>query len=244
MNGAGAVADLIDSLNETELRARADDAGLRIPGTSANGGSLDALHMLTGAAIPSIRDTDFVRFVRANLPKARTAATARTAKDALKALGLIPRRVEQHADHQQSHDGAATRGDPLHRAASSPRGAWPPSTWQPLSASGRSSLLRHVWQTTGRFRPCSRTDRRHARLRHRPSKAPSHRSTRLRRNAARRATDGARTCLASPVCPIRALRSGQQRSSRGRSRPRHGNLVPRQRRSARCSARKRRRFPS
>lgn len=87
----GAVADLIDSLDETELRARADGANLYIPGTSANGGSLDALHMLTEAAIPSITDTDFVRFVRANFPKARTAATARTAKEALKALGLIQR---------------------------------------------------------------------------------------------------------------------------------------------------------
>ncbi|MFB6786557.1 hypothetical protein ACFCWT_07725 [Streptomyces olivaceus] len=87
----GAVADLIDSLDETDLRARADGANLYIPGTSANGGSLDALHMLAEAAIPSIRDTDFVRFVRANFPKARTAATARTAKEALKALGLIQR---------------------------------------------------------------------------------------------------------------------------------------------------------
>jgi hypothetical protein len=87
----GAVADLIDSLDETELRARADGANLYIPGTSANGGSLDALHMLTEAAIPSIRDTDFVRLVRANFPKAQTLATARTAKETLKALGLIQR---------------------------------------------------------------------------------------------------------------------------------------------------------
>ncbi|MFJ7767876.1 hypothetical protein ACIQ1J_05525 [Streptomyces sp. NPDC097107] len=66
----GAVADLIASLNGAELRARADGANLYIPGTSANGGSLEALHMLTEAAIPSIRDTDFFRLVQANFPKA------------------------------------------------------------------------------------------------------------------------------------------------------------------------------
>jgi hypothetical protein len=87
----GIVADLIGSLDEAELRARADGANLYIPGTSANGGSLDALQMLTEAAIPSIRDTDFVHFVQANFPKAQTAATARTAKETLKALGLIRR---------------------------------------------------------------------------------------------------------------------------------------------------------
>ncbi|MFI1484519.1 hypothetical protein [Streptomyces sp. NPDC020747] len=87
----GAIADLIDSLDEAKLRARADGANLYIPGTSANGGSLDALHMLTEAAIPSIKDADFIHFVQANFPKAQTAATARTAREALKALGLIQR---------------------------------------------------------------------------------------------------------------------------------------------------------
>lgn len=88
---AGRVADLIDSLDEAELRARADGANLYIPGTSANGGSLDTLQMLTEAAIPSIKDTDFVHFVQANFPKAQTAATVRTAKETLKALGLTRR---------------------------------------------------------------------------------------------------------------------------------------------------------
>ncbi|MDX3867656.1 hypothetical protein [Streptomyces europaeiscabiei] len=87
----GVVADLIGSLDESALRARADGANLYIPGTSANGGSLDALQMLTEAAIPSIKDTDFVRFVQAHFPKAQTAATARTARETLKALGLIRR---------------------------------------------------------------------------------------------------------------------------------------------------------
>jgi hypothetical protein len=87
----GAVADLIDSLDAAKLRARADGANLYIPGTSANGGILDALQMLTEAAIPSIKDTDFVHFVQANFPKAQTAATARTARETLKALGLIRR---------------------------------------------------------------------------------------------------------------------------------------------------------
>ncbi|MFI8993026.1 hypothetical protein [Streptomyces sp. NPDC053542] len=87
----GAVADLIGSLDENTLRSRADGANLYIPGTSANSGKLDALQTLTEAAIPSITDADFVRFVQENFPKAQKAATARTAKDTLKALGLIQR---------------------------------------------------------------------------------------------------------------------------------------------------------
>ncbi|MFF4424765.1 hypothetical protein ACFY04_29010 [Streptomyces sp. NPDC001549] len=88
---ARAVASLIEQLDEAGLRERADGANLYVPGTSANGGTLDALQVLTEAAIPSISDADFVRFVQDTFPKARTTATARTAKDTLKALGLIQR---------------------------------------------------------------------------------------------------------------------------------------------------------
>ncbi|MFF9984748.1 hypothetical protein [Streptomyces erythrochromogenes] len=88
---ARAVAGLIEQLDEAGHRERADGANLYVPGTSANGGTLDALQVLTEAAIPSISDADFVRFVQDTFPKARTTATARTAKDTLKALGLIQR---------------------------------------------------------------------------------------------------------------------------------------------------------
>ncbi|MFF4443368.1 hypothetical protein [Streptomyces sp. NPDC001502] len=88
---ARAVAHVIEQLDEATLRERADGANLYIPGTSANGGTLAALQVLTKAAIPSISDADFVRFVQETFPKAQTAATARTAKDTLKALGLIQR---------------------------------------------------------------------------------------------------------------------------------------------------------
>lgn len=88
---AGAIAHLIEQLDEAALKERADGANLYIPGTSANGGSLDALQVLTKAAIPSVSDADFVRFVQSTFPKAQKIATARTAKDTLKALGLIQR---------------------------------------------------------------------------------------------------------------------------------------------------------
>lgn len=87
----GPVANLIEQLDDAGLRARADGANLYVPGTSANGGRLDALQVLTEAAIPSISDADFVRLVQDTFPKAQTTATARTAKDTLKALGLIQR---------------------------------------------------------------------------------------------------------------------------------------------------------
>lgn len=88
---AKAVAHLIEQLDEDALRERADGANLYVPGTSANGGTLDALQVLTEAAIHSITDAEFVRFVQGTFPKAQTVATARTAKDTLKALGLIQR---------------------------------------------------------------------------------------------------------------------------------------------------------
>lgn len=87
----GAIARLVEQLDQTGLRERADGANLYIPGVSANGGVLDALQVLTEAAIPSISDADFVRSVQSTFPKAQTVATARTAKDTLKALGLIQR---------------------------------------------------------------------------------------------------------------------------------------------------------
>ncbi|MEU5657499.1 hypothetical protein ABZ802_18005 [Streptomyces sp. NPDC047737] len=87
----GAIARLVEQLDETGLRGRADGANLYIPGVAANGGVLDALQVLTEAAIPSVSDADFVRFVQSTFPKAQTVATARTAKDTLKALGLIQR---------------------------------------------------------------------------------------------------------------------------------------------------------
>ncbi|PSJ28907.1 hypothetical protein B7P34_09850 [Streptosporangium nondiastaticum] len=85
----GAVAQLIEQLDEAGLRARADGANLYIPGTSANGGTMDALQVLVEAAMPSITEADFRQFVKDTFPKAQTTATARTAKDTLKALGLI-----------------------------------------------------------------------------------------------------------------------------------------------------------
>ncbi|MFF5701842.1 hypothetical protein ACFY7H_04995 [Streptomyces sp. NPDC012794] len=88
---ARAVARLVERLDETALRARGDGANLYIPGTSAHGGALDSLQVLIEASMPSISDAEFVRFVQSTFPKVRTAATARTAKDALKALGLIER---------------------------------------------------------------------------------------------------------------------------------------------------------
>lgn len=88
---AKAVAHLIEQLDEDALRERADGANLYVPGTSANGGTLDALQVLTEAAIHSITDAEFVRFVQGTFPKAQSVATARTAKDTLKALGLIQR---------------------------------------------------------------------------------------------------------------------------------------------------------
>ncbi|MGW7460003.1 hypothetical protein [Streptomyces sp. NPDC054797] len=88
---ATAVAQLIEQLDEAALRERADGANLYVPGTSAKGATLDALQVLTEAAIPSISDADFVRFVQDTFPRAQTATTARTAKDTLKALGLIQR---------------------------------------------------------------------------------------------------------------------------------------------------------
>ncbi|MFG2532504.1 hypothetical protein [Streptomyces sp. NPDC048516] len=87
----GAIARLVEQLDEAGLRDRADGANLYIPGVAANGGMLDALQVLTEAAIPSVSDEEFVRFVQSNFPKAQTVATARTAKDTLKALGLIQR---------------------------------------------------------------------------------------------------------------------------------------------------------
>lgn len=87
----GAIVHLIEQLDEAALKERTDGANLYIPGTSANGGSLDALQVLTEVAIPSVSDADFVRFVQSTFPKAQTVATARTAKDTLKALGLIQR---------------------------------------------------------------------------------------------------------------------------------------------------------
>ncbi len=88
---ARAVASLIEQLDEAALRERADGANLYIPGTSANGGTLDSLQVLVEASMPSISDAEFVRFVQSTFPKAQTVATARTAKDTLKALGLIQR---------------------------------------------------------------------------------------------------------------------------------------------------------
>ncbi|MEU3350977.1 hypothetical protein [Streptomyces sp. NPDC037389] len=85
----GAVAQLIEQLDEAGLRARADGANLYVPGTSANGGTMDALQVLVEAAMPSITEADFRQFVKDTFPKAQTIATARTAKDTLKALGLI-----------------------------------------------------------------------------------------------------------------------------------------------------------
>lgn len=87
----GPVADLIGQLDDAGLRARADGANLYVPGTSANGGRLAALQVLIEAAIPSIKDSDFVRIVQGVSPNARSVATARTAKDTLKSLGLIQR---------------------------------------------------------------------------------------------------------------------------------------------------------
>ncbi|BFP53521.1 hypothetical protein SCMC78_33280 [Streptomyces sp. CMC78] len=86
-----AIARLVEQLDQTGLKERADGANLYIPGVAANGGVLDALQVLTEAAIPSISDADFVRSVQSTFPKAQTVATARTAKDTLKALGLIQR---------------------------------------------------------------------------------------------------------------------------------------------------------
>ncbi|MFG2825635.1 hypothetical protein ACGFX4_40175 [Kitasatospora sp. NPDC048365] len=87
----GVIADLIDSLDEAALRNRVDGASLYVPGATANGGMLDALRMLTEAAIPSITDTGFAQLVQESFPKAQTASTGRTAKDSLKALGLLER---------------------------------------------------------------------------------------------------------------------------------------------------------
>jgi hypothetical protein len=88
---ARAVASLVEQLDEAALRERADGANLYIPGTSANGGILDSLQALVEASTPSISDAEFARFVQSTFPKAQTAATARTAKETLKALGLIQR---------------------------------------------------------------------------------------------------------------------------------------------------------
>ena len=87
----GVIADIIDSLDEAALRNRVDGASLYVPGATANGGMLDALRMLTEAAIPSITDTGFAQLVQSSFPKAQTASTGRTAKDSLKALGLLGR---------------------------------------------------------------------------------------------------------------------------------------------------------
>ncbi|MFE9251721.1 hypothetical protein [Streptomyces sp. NPDC007088] len=87
----GEIARLVGQLDEAGLRGRADGANLYVPGTAADGGTLDALQVLTEAAIPSVSDADFARFVRRTFPRARSEATARTAKDTLKALGLIQR---------------------------------------------------------------------------------------------------------------------------------------------------------
>ncbi|MEU7375297.1 hypothetical protein [Streptomyces albidoflavus] len=86
-----AIARLVEQLDRAGLRERADGANLYVPGAAANGGVLDALRVLTEAAVPSVSDADFVRLVQSTFPKARAAATARTAKDTLKALGLIQR---------------------------------------------------------------------------------------------------------------------------------------------------------
>ncbi|BFV54923.1 hypothetical protein KCMC57_up00270 [Kitasatospora sp. CMC57] len=88
---AGAITDLIGSLDDNALASRADGASLYVPGVTADGGMLDALRTLTEAAIPSITDADFAQLVQDSFPNARSASTGRTAKDTLKALGLLQR---------------------------------------------------------------------------------------------------------------------------------------------------------
>ncbi|QES49281.1 hypothetical protein DEJ50_17165 [Streptomyces venezuelae] len=110
---ARAVARLIEQLDEAALRARGDGANLYIPGTSANGGALDSLQVLIEASIPSISDAEFVRFVQSTFPKAQTVATARTAKDALKALGLIQRTSSQSWTATPAAVAWVESGEPL-----------------------------------------------------------------------------------------------------------------------------------
>ncbi|MFH8366083.1 hypothetical protein [Streptomyces sp. NPDC018031] len=109
----GAVAELLGSLDGAALRARADGANLYVPGGSANGGRLDALEVLTEAASPSVTDADFVRLVQETFPNARTSATARTAKDTLKALGLIERTSSETWSATPAALGWLESGEPL-----------------------------------------------------------------------------------------------------------------------------------
>lgn len=90
------IATLIRSLDRPSLEGRTRSSTLYVPGHRRDIGRREALRILTEAATPSVTDDAFTRLVLDRFPGARTAASARAARDTAKALGLI-RRVSSTA---------------------------------------------------------------------------------------------------------------------------------------------------
>lgn len=91
-----AVAALLAGLDTRALENRARAAALYVPGGQDGDGRLEALRLLTEAAMPRLTDDAFTRLVLDEFPGTSRVSSARTARDTVKQLGLI-RRVSSTA---------------------------------------------------------------------------------------------------------------------------------------------------
>ncbi|MFC8537132.1 hypothetical protein ACFUJY_24885 [Streptomyces sp. NPDC057249] len=86
-----AVAMLLERLNQQALQDRPHASVLYVPGRQDNDGRLEALRLLTEAVIPSITDNSFTALLQEAFPGIKTPSSAKSAREAAKALGLIRR---------------------------------------------------------------------------------------------------------------------------------------------------------
>ncbi|MGW5170033.1 hypothetical protein ACWEQ1_21820 [Streptomyces nodosus] len=85
------VAMLLKRLDQQALQDRPHASALYVPGQQGDDGRLEALRLLTEAAIPSITDDAFTALLQEAFPGIKSASSAKSAREAAKALGLIRR---------------------------------------------------------------------------------------------------------------------------------------------------------
>jgi hypothetical protein len=86
-----AIAALLERLDQQTLRGRSYAAALYVPGGQDDDGRLEALRILTEAAMPSLTDGAYTQLVLDTFVGTKSTSSAKTARDTAKALGLIRR---------------------------------------------------------------------------------------------------------------------------------------------------------